>query len=336
MIIGQGNVALDVARVLLSPVDALRKTDMTEYALETLSRSKINRVRVVGRRGPLQAAFTIKELRELLQIPAVSFDHVSETLLPPPDVAAKLPRAQKRILQLLQKGSATPSNSSTKSWSLDFLLSPSEIHTSASGQITNLTLHQNTFDTTSDPFSPSARVTPSSPVSTTTLPTSALFRSIGYKSAALPGFSDLGIPFDNRRGTIPHDGQGRIVADPSPPSDPLERRQHQVLSGLYSAGWVKNGPTGVIATTMADAFGTADAIVADIESKKEFLGGRLEDSGLKAGWEGVKVEAEKLGLRRVSWEDWKIIDRVEREKGEAKGKIREKFGSIEEMLEVLD
>jgi adrenodoxin-NADP+ reductase len=105
VVIGQGNVALDVARVLLSPLDRLRHTDMTEAALETLSKSRVRRVRVVGRRGPLQAPYTIKEVRELMQLPGVSFDTPDHSLLPRDP--KKLPRPLMRIAQVIEKGSAT-------------------------------------------------------------------------------------------------------------------------------------------------------------------------------------------------------------------------------------
>ena len=120
-VIGQGNVALDVARILLSPVDALRSTDITSPAIHTLSKSKVKRVRVVGRRGALQAAFTIKEVRELMNLDGVAFHPLPADQLPPSD--AKLLRAPKRIVQVLTKGSSLNIEEAPKSWSLDFNLS---------------------------------------------------------------------------------------------------------------------------------------------------------------------------------------------------------------------
>lgn len=325
VIIGQGNVALDVARILLTDVDVLRKTDITDYAVEALLKSKIRNVRIIGRRGPLQAAFTIKEIRELMQLPSVKFNPIPPEMFPPP--TASLPRAKKRILDLLQKGSQHSDLPQVKTWSLDFLLSPSQLHlTPANPAILNsVTFSRNTL---TDPSSPASSLI--SIPETTTLPAQSLFRSIGYKSSAIPGFDSLGIPFQARSGTIPNDGLGRIT--------PTESGA-KPLPGLYCAGWVKRGPTGVIASTMEDAFATAEAIAADWAdgaNAGRFLSG--SEGGPRAGWEGVESEAKRLGLgvRRVSWEDWKKIDVAERKRGALRGKEREKFSSVEEMLRVLD
>lgn len=102
---------------------------------------------------------------------------------------------------------------------------------------------------------------------------------------------------------------------------------------MYCAGWVKRGPTGVIASTMADAFQTAESIAEDWYGKSQFLN-HGKSSGL--GWEGLKEDAESRGCRRVSWSDWKTIDAAEKSAGQEKGKEREKFTKIEDMLAVLD
>lgn len=137
----------------------------------------------------------------------------------------------------------------------------------------------------------------------------------------------LGIPFDAARGIIPNDRAGRILGAAG-------ERGGVHLPGLYCAGWVKRGPTGVIASTMVDAFATAEAIAGDWERGVGFLGGG--DGGRRTGWEGVKGEVEERRLRRVSWRDWERIDRAERERGRKRGKEREKFVSVGEMLGVLD
>ncbi|KAL4879161.1 hypothetical protein BJY04DRAFT_194412 [Aspergillus karnatakaensis] len=343
VIIGQGNVALDVARILLSDVDRLRQTDIADHALEALSQSKINRVRVVGRRGPLQASFTIKEVRELLQLPSVSFDAIPKGLLPPDEVISALPRAQKRLIQLLAKGSANDPTTSTKSWSLDFLLSPECLNWSPvfPHRLSHVRFTRNELDP-KDPFSASSKVTPkflsSGKPAKVDIPANTFFRSVGYKGLPLPGLSDLGIPFDESRGVITNDGFGRVTVpleaeggtrDTLPDGSLISH-----LPGLYCAGWVKRGPTGVIATTMTDAFSTAEAIAADVAaSGVSLLNGPGESTGL--GWEGVRPEAEKRGIRATSWDDWERIDRAERENGAKKDKPREKFGRVEEMLGVL-
>ncbi|KAL3462911.1 hypothetical protein BJX64DRAFT_258411 [Aspergillus heterothallicus] len=342
VIVGQGNVALDVARILLSDVDRLRQTDIADYALEELSQSSIKRVRVVGRRGPLQASFTIKEVRELLQLPGVSFDPIPKDLFPPDETISALPRAQKRLIQLLAKGSTNDRATATKSWSLDFLLSPESLHWSDNDPtcLSHARFVRNELDP-ADPFAASAKARPKR-LSTgeqelVNLTASTFFRSVGYKSLPLPGLSDIGVPFDENRGVIPNDGFGRVtvplktetgIHETLPDGSLISR-----LPGFYCAGWVKRGPTGVIATTMTDAFTTADAIAADVAQNGSSL--LSPGEGTSLGWEGVRLEAEKLGIRATSWEDWERIDRAERERGSQQGKVREKYGRVEEMLGVL-
>ncbi|KAJ5243421.1 uncharacterized protein N7469_001748 [Penicillium citrinum] len=343
VVIGQGNVALDVARILLSDVDALRSTDITDYALEKLSKSTIKRVRVVGRRGPLQASFTIKEVRELLQLPGVSFEPIAKDVFPPESVINGLPRAQKRLMQLIAKGSANDPQTSSKSWSLDFLLSPESLHWSPIHpyHLTHAKFSRNELDP-SDSFSPSSKVTPkylsNGKPAMVNLPASVFFRSVGYKSLPLPGLEDLGIQFDSQRGVIANDGFGRIKSLSSA-GEPQKLPDGSILThlpGLYCAGWVKRGPTGVIASTMTDAFTTADTMLQDLAShgtSGSLMHAPQDSSGL--GWDGVKPEAERLGLRPTSWQDWQRIDAAERERGQQKGKVRDKFGRVEEMLQVL-
>lgn len=325
VVVGQGNVALDVARTLLSKIDVLKRTDITEYALEALATSKIRRVHVVGRRGPMQASFTIKEVRELLQLEDVSFKPIPTDLFPPD--LSKLPRPKRRLMELLKKGSPGK-ESATKSWSLDFLLAPKSLNWSENNPDTleGVTFARTELENLADPES---KVT--SRAETHTIPASTLFRSIGYRAEAIPGLADLGADFDERKGTIRHDGLGRIV--------PLEAIDTKGLrASLYCSGWVKRGPTGVIASTMTDAFQTAEAIVEDWKRKVAQQSSAEESSpGVlsQAGWKGVQTDADilKLPLRPVHWDNWQSIDRAEKNMGLKKGKPREKFGSVTEMLQ---
>jgi adrenodoxin-NADP+ reductase len=333
VVIGQGNVALDVARILLSGVDALRKTDITEHALECLSNSKIKSVKVVGRRGPLQAAYTIKEVRELMNIPSVGFHPVDSSLLPPD--LSKLPRAQKRIMEVIMKGSKTPMEASTRNWALRYFLSPQELRASPEtpDQVSSVRFEQTVFSPESDPLDPKAGVQGSG--TKAEVPSSVVFRSIGYKSSPLPGFSDLGIHFDTTSGTIYNDIYGHALYKPNSSSmDEPERP----IPGLYCAGWVKKGPTGVVASTMLDAFSSADAIAADWNKRQStpFLNGVGLKSSSGQGWEGVKSDVDSKGLRVVHWPDWKKIDHAEKMKGALRGKEREKTTSVQDMMRILD
>lgn len=320
VVIGQGNVALDVARTLLSKIDHLRKTDITEYALQTLSESRIKHIHVVGRRGPVQAAFTIKEVRELLQMDDVNFQPIPSELLPK-DLSA-FPRPKKRILELLKKGSPHKEGAS-KSWWLDFLLSPKSLNyaTSDPSALESVTFTRNQL---AEPDSVDSAITSTS--ETVTLPTSTLFRSIGYRAEAIPGMPDIGATFDHRKGVLHHDGLGRII----PIGTETQLTTHNPrLASLYCSGWVKRGPTGVIASTMTDAFQTAEALVDDWKRSM------TEAIPERAGWEGVKKDAEahNLKLNPVHWDGWQRIDAAEKTAGEHKGKPREKFGRINDMLE---
>ena len=153
-----------------------------------------------------------------------------------------------------------------------------------------------------------------------TLPAKIAFRSIGYKSEPIDGMNDLGIVFDERQSVILNDGSGRVISSLSDGTR---------IPGMYCSGWVKRGPAGVIANTMEDAFATAEAMAMDWESNQPFMAGGQ-------GWDGLKAEADRLSLRSISWSDWKRIDAAEIARGKNKGKPREKFATIQEMLSVLD
>ena len=349
VVIGQGNVALDVARTLLSDIDRLRGTDMTSHAIETLSKSTIKRVTVVGRRGPVQAAFTIKELREMVTLPNVALrnDLIDPSLYP--SNLKSLPRPQRRQIELLQRPPQTLSSQTEREFQLAFCLSPTSFIASSSSASNPSQLSSISFNTTTlaDPHSPTSSVATNLD-STVTLDASIAFRSIGYKSTPLPDFPDHGIPFDTRLGIIPNDPAGRVLSPSLGPGSAALTAGH--LPGMYCAGWVKRGPTGVIATTMSDAFVTAEAIVDDWRSKAKFLNGpgagvaaagaagaeKGAGGETPAGWEGVKEEADRRGLRRVSWREWEALDEWERKVGRERGKMRDKITNIKEMLGILD
>lgn len=316
VIIGQGNVALDVARMLLENVDVLRKSDITDAAIETLSKSRVKRVHVVGRRGPMQAAYTIKEVRELMKLRDVGFHPIDMNLVP--DEISKLPRAQKRLMEIIVKGSAAKVDDASKTWSLDFCLSPSEFLGDSSGNIKSTIFERTALET---PFDPASKV--SGTGEKLEIPSALAFRSIGYKSVALPGFAEAGILFNDRKGTIQNDGLGRVFTQAAGDNSPAH------LGGVYCAGWVKRGPTGVIASTMQDAFSTGDAIAEDWASEASFLSNESAQ-----GWDGVKHAVDSHKCTVIAWEDWHKIDKAEKERGRLAGKEREKFTTTAEMLTV--
>ena len=246
-----------------------------------------------------------------MKLPNVSFPPINSDLLPA-DLKT-LERPMKRLMEVVQKGSPTPASEAAKSWSLDFLLTPFKlISKQDQASLAKMILYKNTYVDADQMYTPSARVQQTD--ETVQLDAQLCFKSIGYRSEAIPGMEDLHIPFLPNQGIIQNDHQGRVVST-TIESASISSPQH--VPGMYCSGWVKRGPTGVIASTMADAFATAEVIAEDWHAKKAFLKKGDEQA---LGWESVKAEAEKRGCRRVSWEDWKKIDSVEKSKGKEQGR----------------
>lgn len=317
IVIGQGNVALDVARVLLSPVDALAKTDMTQYAIDTLRASKVRHVSLIGRRGPLQAAFSIKELREMLNLPGVTLKYDRDLLVREMNehsaVLAK-DRPKKRLLELLLNYKP-PVEPTSRSWSLDFLASPVEFIASklTPTQVDAVKLSVNTLQ--HDLLT--RRTSAMSTKVHKTMDAPLILRSIGYKSVSVPG-----LPFDEIKGVVPNT-QGRVLQ-----SDHID--EQKIVPGLYVAGWLKRGPTGVIATTMYDAFQTADCIIADISTQDP------PENSIVADREEFMKLLTARGQRPVTFQDWKRVEAEEKRRGALLGKPQEKLTSVQDILAVID
>lgn len=308
VILGQGNVALDVARILLSPFDILKKTDITQPALEALAESRVRKVLVVGRRGPMQVACTIKELREMVNLPgtrpemvAADFEGVSEAL-------KDLPRPRKRLTELLLKTALdVPGekelerrNNATRTWGFRFYRSPTEILADPSRNRTAaIRLAVNRLEGSGE----GAQAVLTGEVEE--ISCGLVISSIGYKSLPI----DPTVPFDSCRDVVPN-SVGRVHQAP----------------GLYCSGWLKTGPTGVIATTMNNSFDTARSVLEDLHS------GALDATAAKPGWRIINSLLEERGVKPVTFSDWEKIDSLERRRGEACGKPREKLLTVEEML----
>lgn len=311
-LIGQGNVAVDVARILLSPIDTLSKTDITSRALSTLSECKIRNVHLVGRRGPLQAAFTIKELREMLNLPNVStvwrktdFTGIDD------QTVTKLPRPRKRITELMLKNvnASTNSSASTKLFSPLFFRSPK--HVENIGNEKRLLLTVNRLSDSEAAIATNEHET---------LHTHLILRSIGYKSVNVTRSDDDLLNFDADKGLV-RNNQGRVLKSidrmgvASSEDDKYER-------GLYVSGWLGTGPVGVILTTMNNSFQVAKNICEDI------LNERIDCSQKP----GIDITAYTAA---ISWKDWIKIDKYETELGASSGKPREKLLYTSEMLKIL-
>uniref|UniRef100_A0A3P9Q2U1 NADPH:adrenodoxin oxidoreductase, mitochondrial n=1 Tax=Poecilia reticulata TaxID=8081 RepID=A0A3P9Q2U1_POERE len=304
VILGQGNVALDVARILLSPLDILKKTDITQPALEALAESRVQKVLIVGRRGPMQVACTIK-LREMVNLPGTrpemvtaDFEGVSEAL--------KVPRPRKRLTELLLKTALDAPRDKelerrrnvAKVWGFRFFRSPTEILADPGRSRTaGIRLAVNRLEGSGD----AARAVLTGEVEDVSC--GLVISSIGYKSLPI----DPVVPYDSRRAIVPN-SVGRV---------------HQ--AALYCSGWLKTGPTGVIATTMNNSFDTARSLLEDMDS------GALDVSAAKPGSQAVSSLLEER-VKPVAFSDWEKIDSLETRRGDACGKPREKLLSVEEML----
>ena len=278
VIIGHGNVALDIARTLLTDVTTLRSTDIADHALSALSRTRVKSVKIVGRRGPLQASFTIKEVRELCHLPhrfVNSYRSMYLDLL-----KTSLQRPQKRLLDLLasQKDEHTGSG---KEWDIEYLQSPVKFN-ATNNVLSSITMMKNELR------SQGGRVSAVPTGETHDVQAQLAFLSIGYQSEPIRGMSDIGVVFDTTRHVLPNI-QGRVMS------------LDAVVPRMYCAGWAKLGPVGVIASTMRDAFETADCVVADYIPRElddiESLIRKIKDRVQVVDWDGWKrIEAHETRL----------------------------------------
>ncbi|OWF50606.1 NADPH:adrenodoxin oxidoreductase, mitochondrial [Mizuhopecten yessoensis] len=309
VILGHGNVAVDVARILLTPIDILKTTDISQHALEALSHSCIKGVVLVGRRGPLQVAFTIKELREMTKIPECRPHLNPKDYLELLDLIPDLPRPRSRLTDLLYKTALEPNArykalwaDAKREWKLQFLRSP--IHICGETKVTGIKLAINRLEvclhTVRKHFKPIFTFICLCPL------VYQVLRSIGYRSVSI----DKDIPFNMERGVVSHT-QGRVDG----------------LIGVYCSGWVNTGPVGVILTTMTNGFETGKTIIHDISN------GTLELSG-KQGKNDILPLLQKSGVQVVSFSDWMKIDEAEVERGQNCGKPREKLVDIDAMLKI--
>jgi ferredoxin/flavodoxin---NADP+ reductase len=360
VVIGNGNVALDVGRMLVLAPAELAPTDTADHALDVLAGSKVREVVVVGRRGPAQAAFTNPELRELndLADADVIVDAAElEAALAVPDQAAAQDATSKRNVELLHAFAAKPPANKAKRIVLRFLLSPTELRSGPDGRLGSVDFVRNRLVPAERPTTgtPTARAT-TADASTAGAPTAdtpkagvraeatgehetieagLLFRAIGYRGVPLPG-----VPFDERSGTIPHD-QGRVL-DPD---------TGEPIPGEYVVGWIKRGPSGVIGTNKKDAQQTVDSIFADLPA--DAPGATAETHAANGAAAGTDISARVPGahtpedpdpdaietlLRErqpdlVTYTGWESIDRYERALGEPAGRPRVKLTRIEDLLQ---
>ena len=310
-VIGVGNVAIDVARILVRTPEELEKTDMAAHAIEALRASRIEEVYLLGRRGPAQAAFTNPEVKEIGEMPGadviVRSDEVQLDPLSEAYVADADDRTLVKKIEILQGYALRKPEGRSRRLHVRFLVSPVELIGDPGGHVAGMRLVRNRLVAASG-----GAISAEPTGEFEELQLGLVFRSVGYRGVGLDG-----VPFDEKRGVIPND-HGRV----------LDPRSNTTVPGLYATGWIKRGPSGVIGTNKPDAADTVTSMLADLAQ-----GMHLRPSQPDAG------AAEALVLMRqplaVSYSDWLRADALECSAGRACGRPRLKFATIEEMLAAL-
>ncbi|MFJ9737131.1 FAD-dependent oxidoreductase [Streptomyces sp. NPDC101166] len=283
VVVGVGNVAVDVTRILARGAAELSPTDMPQAALTALAASEVTEIHMVGRRGPSQARFTTKELRELgsLADTDVVVDEAELALDPACADPSALPAAQRRNVEVLRDWAAVPPKGLRRRIRLRFFLRPVELLAEA-GRVAAVR-----FERTA----PDGRGGVTGTGRYEEVAAQLVLRSVGYRGVPLEG-----LPFDVERGTVPHVA-GRVV------------REGAVSRGEYVAGWIKRGPTGVIGTNRPCAKETVTSLLTDAPA---LVARELPDDPLAA------LRAE--GAEPVEWPGWLAIERAEAELGASLGR----------------
>jgi len=304
LVVGNGNVAMDVTRILVSDPDALAKTDIADHALEVLRASKVREVVMLGRRGPAQAAFTNPELKEFGELPGVDvmvdpadleLDPLSEASLAEDKTAAK-------NVEMLRAYAARGSTGAPRRIVMRFLVSPVEV-IGKDGRVAAVRIERNQLFQ-----APDGSLRPRGTGVYETIECGMILRSVGYKGVPLPG-----VPYDQATGTIPNRG-GRVI-DPA---------TGEPVPGEYVVGWAKRGPSGVIGTNKPDAAATVALMLEDAPHLTP-----APDDG------DIESLLRERGVDVVSYADWKTLDTHETSRGAAQGRPRVKVTRVDEMMEII-
>jgi ferredoxin/flavodoxin---NADP+ reductase len=296
VVVGVGNVALDIARILIKSVDQLTDTDMAEEVLESLSRKSITDVHVLGRRGPAYTSFTTKELREMGEIDDVDVivDPVDLQLDPSSQAVVEQNKIAARNMVVFQDWAARPLRGASKRIRFHFWTRPTMIM--GSDRVTAVEIERTMIDSAGYVVGVGGRQT---------LAADLVVRSVGYRGLPLAG-----VPFDPSTGRVPH-AEGRVIRDAGFSPDE------------YVTGWIKRGPTGVIGTNKSDAVETVTSLLAD-----------LHDGALQAHGRAGKLDrllAER-GIRPLGMPAWHRIDVAEIELGAKYGRLRTTLAHRRELL----
>lgn len=310
-VVGVGNVAVDVARILCRTPEELARTDIAEHALQALRRSRVREVYLLGRRGAAQAAFTNPEIKELGELEAADVVVVPEEVELDPLSREALEMANDRAamkkVEILRSYARRGVAGKPRRLTLRFLVSPVAVLDDGAGAVGGIRLVRNRLVA-----SATGAIQAQATDQLEELPVGLVFRSVGYRGVPLAG-----VPFDDKWGVVLNE-KGRVL-------DPDTKRP---LVGEYTAGWIKRGPTGVIGTNKPDAAETVAGMLEDLEA-----GHTLEPP------EPDPAAAEALVRQRrpdvVAYADWLRLDALEVARGRARGCPRVKFTRVDEMLDAL-
>jgi ferredoxin--NADP+ reductase len=301
IVVGNGNVALDVARILVTDPDVLATTDIADHALKSLHDRGVEEVLIVGRRGPLQAPFTTLELRELGDLEGLGDVDV---IVDPADFAdisdEDLESAGKTVrnnIKALRGYAEREPRGAKRRIVFRFRTSPIEIK--GDGRVESIVLGRNEL------VDDNGRIAAKDTGEREEVPAQLVVRAVGYRGVPTPG-----LPFDDRNGTIPHT-DGRIDGS----------------RNEYVVGWIKRGPTGVIGTNKKDSQETVDTVLSDLS------GADLTDVGADHSDELVKWLLSRQP-KLVTDDHWKLIDDYERSSGQPHGRPRVKLTSVAELLRI--
>jgi ferredoxin--NADP+ reductase len=301
VVVGVGNVALDVARMLALTPEELAPTDTTDQAIEAISGSGLREIVVFGRRGPVQAAWTSTELQEMGELAGADVRVDPAELELDEASAAELAAASnvvQRNVEILRGFAVRQPEGKPRSVRLRFCVSPVAIH--GEERVVAVEVVRNRLEPDDR-----GRVRAVATEEREVIPCGIVFRSVGYRGVALPG-----TPFDEAAGTMPNAG-GRVLDESGVP-----------MPGVYCAGWIKRGPTGVIGTNKKDATETVDLLLEDARAGELPVRGSGSIDDLLA----------ERGAQVVTYAGWEAIDAVERARGEEQGRPRVKLCTWDELL----
>ena len=309
-VIGVGNVAMDVARILARTSEELYKTDIADYALQSLRKSQVEEIIVLGRRGPAQAAFSNPEIKELGEMAdadiVVSLEEATLDQLSAAALKASGDRAAARNVKILRVYANRKPRGRSRRIVMRFLVSPVALLGRDKVEAIRIVRNELYLDE-------HGALRPRATARQETLPVDMVFRSVGYRGVRLPD-----VPFYDRWGTIPND-QGRVLT---------RHEGGERLVGNYVVGWIKRGPSGVIGANKPDAIETAECFLQDLRELRV-----LEPVDTRS--ETIQALIQSRKPTYCTFADWEKLDAIERQRGAESGRSRVKFTTVAGMLAAL-